>query len=330
MVDQPPDPSGLPESMLTKVLDEFGVQWTQVTIFIGAALSSLHLTPFIDPAVWIVVTALAFVVAYVFRRQISGNFPRVASVAIVVALISITVPLAYMVNRNLDLAQEFQQYRIPLTVYLGSAMTTPLAFAILSYRKQEDLMGGHYPANLQQAIAIDLMANEFYRKDQLYQIEVLALGDETITLRTSLSYTAVNRTATPHRYTFGFVSPFNRARLINAKINDRDINIQDPDYRTERGFYVHRVLQPHEEATFEVVAEEDFPACYSENFTAYGPTTALTVRIRNPYNALSFSVESLLREKVDPLITGDVITCATPGAVLPYQGFRLHWRTDAR
>lgn len=320
------DTGGLPESFLGKVLREFGVQWTQVTIFIGAALSSLHLTPFIDPAVWIVATALSFVVAYVFRRQVSANFPRVAAAAIVIVGVAIAVPFTILVHRHLDMGNEFQRHRIPYTVYLGFAITTPLAFAILAYRKQEDTLGSRYPAELERAISSDLMTSAFFRKNQQYDIEVQSVNATGVTYNITLTYTAVNRTTSASRITGGYVSPFNRAQLTAVKIGDQSIDVQDPDYRTESGFFVTRTLGPGQELNFQFTAEETFPLTYSENFTAYLPTTSLMLRLRNPFEQLAFSVESLLPNKVDPVRDGDVLTCSVPGGVLPYQGFRLHWR----
>jgi hypothetical protein len=319
----------LSQSFLESVLREFGVQWTQITIFTGAALSSLHLTPFIDPAVWIVATATSFLIAYVFRRQVSGNLPRVAAAAGLAAVFLLSAPLGIAAIQHYDVANELQAYRIPWTVYAAFAVVVPLAFVILSYRKQEALFGGTYPSSLHRAISENLLEGAFYRESQVYKLEVAGVTKNTLTLRTKLSYVVVNRTGLPQMYTGGFVSPFNRGRVLEANVDDYEIDVQDPDYLKERGFFVTRRLEAYGRLSYTFVAEEVFPSRYSELFTAYVPATSLEIQLINPFKEVTFTFESLLPQKVDPLRTGEIVSCATPGGVLPYQGFRLHWSRTA-
>jgi hypothetical protein len=317
--------SPLPESFLGRVLQEFGLQWTQVAIFAGAAFSSLRLTPYLDPAVWMLVTGGSFALIYIFRRQISGSFPRVAVFSGLLLLMLIGVPLAIALSRGVQITRVLSSNRVPWTVYIAFSVIVPFACAMISYRKQESMFGGPYPKVIQEAIAVQLAEQNFYREDQVYALEVAALTRTSLVLRTALSYTVVNRTKTQQKYTAAFVKTGTKTKYISATIGDLAINVKDPDYLKERGLFIDRTLPPSGRLYCAFVAEEAFPVRYSELFTAYAPATSLTIRLKNPYTDIDFDFESLLPEKVDPTGEDDALVCRTVGGVLPFQGFRLHW-----
>jgi hypothetical protein len=203
---------------------------------------------------------------------------------------------------------------------------------MISYRKQESMFGGPYPKVIQDAIAIQLAEQKFYREDQIYSLEVATLSRTTLILRTALSYTVVNRTKTPQKYTAAFVKTGAKTEYISATIGDLAVNVKDPDYLKERGLFIDRTLPPSGRLYCAFVAEEAFPVRYSELFTAYAPATSLTIRLRNPYSEMDFNFESLLPEKVDAKAENGDLVCTSAEAVLPFQGFRLHWarsRTSA-
>jgi hypothetical protein len=329
MKNAPDAPEALPEGFFARVLQEFGLQWTQVAIFSGAAFSSLRLTPYLDPAVWMLVTGAAFSLVYLFRRQVSNNFPKVTLIAAGTIAVCIGIPLAFGLSRGVEITRTLTTYRVPATVYIAMVVITPIAFMMLSYRKQETMFVGPYPKVLQDAISVNLADLKFYRENQIYSLAVTSLSRSTLVLRTTLSYTVVNRMSTPHKYTATFISPTGKVQYISATIGGQDVNVKDPDYVKERGLFIDRTIPPNGRLDCTFVAEETYPTRYSELFTAYAPATSLTVRLKNPHAQIAFNFESLLPEKVDAVPEDGDVVCRSAGGVLPFQGFRLHWSRSA-
>jgi hypothetical protein len=119
-----------------------------------------------------------FCAVFLFRRQISGNFPRSILVSVPLVGCLIALPAVLIQRSGTPVADWVAAHRLPATGYLVLAIMTPLAYLILGYRVQEQLFGGPYPAEIRNSIRTDVVDLSFYRKDQVYDLKVLR-ADET-------------------------------------------------------------------------------------------------------------------------------------------------------
>lgn len=321
-------PSPVPDGFLRQVLDEFGIQWTHIAIFSGVVISSLGLESYLHVGAWMLVAMVSFTLVYLFRRQVTASFPRAAGMALVVVVGLLGAPVAITLRSGSSVEELASSSRVAVTIYVALVVITPLAYLIASYRKQESLSGGPYPKEIQSAISTNLVEAPIYRRDQLYDIRVTEVSADAVVLQTELSYTLVNRTKTAQGCRIGFVTPSAGGTLLKAEIGGVSLDPSDPDYKGDRGLAVDRVLPPGGELAVSLVATEHFKPRDSELFTAYAPTTALTLRLDNPYATIDFNVESLLPRKVDVREVDGRREWAWSDGLLPFQGFRLHWNAS--
>jgi hypothetical protein len=320
-------PELLPESFLRGVLSEFGLQWTHVAIFSGVAISSLGLEDFLNPGLWMVCAIVAFTGVYLFRRQITGDFPRAFAIGLSVIVVGLSVP-AYIISGQAKggVALWAKGHRGAVTAYAAFATLVPLAYAIGSYRKQETLLGGPFPRLIRDSIVTQLVEQPLYRKDQTYQLEIVSFERGRVTIRTRLTYVVVNRTRSSVRHDVWFRSSAVSVEYRNAVIGGKAINPSDPEYRTERGLRIACPLPPGGEVSVDLVADEIFDRRGTELFGAFLPTTELRLSLDNPWShLLDVHVETSLPEPHPPNIKGAISEYRATG-LLPFQGYRLHWR----
>jgi hypothetical protein len=316
----------LPEGLTRSFLKEFGFEWTQISLLSGVLVSSFSLQRYVNPGAWAIAVIGSFGIVYTFRRQIGGNFPRTALIAGIGAIL-LLVPGGLLVgSRSGDVLQTLERWRTWTTLYVAFGVCIPLAIVVLSYRKQETLYGGPYPEPIQDAIEACIVKSEFYRVDQTYEVEVLRHEDSTIRLRVLVSYTLVNRTKVDHKRTAEYSAPSpERVTFLRAEVDGNALDIADRDYHTARGLVIPLSIPAGKRVRVLLEAEETFSDKGGEMFTAYMPTTALTVRIGNPIASLRVDCESLLPEKVTPTVEGHWRTFSWSKGVLPFSGFRLYW-----
>jgi hypothetical protein len=316
-----------PDSFVKRVLAEFGLQWTNLAVFSGVALAALGLEAYINPGLWMAVAMASFTLVFLFRRQVTTNFPRAAAVAIVVIVVTVLAALLLLpLHHHQSVSSWMKTHRDIATVYLGALLLTPFAYLIKSYSNQETLFGGPFPTPIRDAIVAQLVDAPFYRRNQEYEVSVVSAGKHRVVLRTRLSYTLVNRTKSPQTHLIAFGSTAIAAEYLAVEIGGTSIDFNDPDYRAERGFRVPRTLGPREDLQVSITAEETFLERGSELFGAYLPATRLTFILHNLHPETETSVESLLHRKVDGERLDEWSKRFVARGVLPYSGFRLHWR----
>ncbi|WP_329132729.1 hypothetical protein OG552_13920 [Streptomyces sp. NBC_01476] len=325
-ISEVPEDLTQPDGMFGKILREFGLQWTNIAVLSGVLFSTFGLEKYMNSGVWTISAVTSFCVAYFFRRQITGEFPRVAMLSGLAALLLLGGPLLYYLHRGADIGDLIAGHRNLSTTYLACSLVIPLAVAIVAYRRQEQELGGSVPVVIRQALNAAVISAAFYRENQIYMVTVASMGDGKVTLRTALTYTVRNRRKDPQQWYGSFVSPAAETRYVRVAIDGREIDVTDPDYLSPRGLRVSRTIQGRSGLKVEFEAEEDFRASDSELFTAYAPTDSLALMVENPYaDSLRFHFETLYPVKADPETDGQIVSCRIDTGLLPFQGFRLHW-----
>src|SRR5690242_4716834 len=93
-------PTLIPDGFLKQVLEEFGIQWTHISILSAATVSILGLEKYVNVGVWILATIAAFCIVFVFRRQISGNFPRAVLFTTPLVLALVVAPVLLISSQS--------------------------------------------------------------------------------------------------------------------------------------------------------------------------------------------------------------------------------------
>ncbi|GAB2971126.1 hypothetical protein [Saccharothrix stipae] len=317
-------PTLIPDGFLKQVLDEFGIQWTHLSILSAAVVSILGLEKYVNIGLWILVTISAFCIVYVFRRQVSGNFPRAVLISTPLILILIVAPLLVLKSVAIEIPPWLQANRLSVTLYLAVAIMIPVAYLLLSYRVQEEQFGGPYPREIRDAIRTEVVELPFYRKNQVYDLEVLKVEQNTLTMRMKLSYVLVNRTKSARELAPGVAPGLRTIRPVKVTVAGKDIDLTDPEIMTERGMRVPRLFGAGSETDIEFIVDVDYQARDNDLYTSWIPSTSLTLRITNKY-PISFHVEHLMQGRVDPTADGNTVEYRVDHAILPFQGFRMTW-----
>lgn len=318
----------VPNGFLSQVLDEFGLQWTHIAVFSGLVFGAFGLDRYFNTAAWMVATIVAFSVVFLFRRQVSGRFPVVALTGALAA--SITLIVGYWIATSRTPTHSVSDYleaHITLsTVYLAVATMLPGAVMILSYRRQETLFGGPFPSELRQAIMSNLVELPFYKRQQTYVFEVAAVEGQTLWIKLLLSYVVVNRTKSEKEWTLGLTPSLKKVEVLSAKIDDKELDVDDPEYISQKGFLVTRQFPPESEIAVEFIARWEYHVTDADIFISYLPTTDFQLTVLNPFPDLRVVVQSLLAKKAEPeKIEGGGVRYRSDGATMPYQGFKLSW-----
>lgn len=317
-------PTLVPDGFLKQVLDEFGVQWTHIAVLSGAMLSVFGLERYLNAGVWILVTIAAFCAVFIFRRQISGNFPRAVLFSASAVVFLILAPLLYLRRNGTPIPDWIQDNRLAATTYMGAAVMLPLAYLILSYRVQEEQFGGPYPKQIRAAIRAEVVELPFYRKDQVYSLEVLNVDGDLLTMRMDLSYVLVNRTKSARESAPGVAPGLRKITPRRVVIGGKDIDLADPEIMTERGMRVARTFPANSETDVRFVVDVEYRVRDNDLYTSWLPVTNLTLKVTNEF-PVSFHFEHLMQGRVDPMVDGATTTYHVDRAVLPYQGFRMTW-----
>ena len=323
-------PAMVPDTFIRKILEEFGMQWTHIAIFSGVGFSALGLDRYFNSGVWILGAIAGFTVVYFFRRQLPQQLAKVAAFALIAIVLGISVPIVLISMGGQNPLDFAEQHKTLSTAYLSLVLIIPGASIISTYRQQENVYGGTYPPELNEAIRKNIADAVFYRKKQVYKVHLVSHTNGMVAFETELSYSLVNRTNTTKKWSGGFAVAGQNAAYTELKVNGKNMDLNRPEYRTERGLRIDLNLAPNEEVPLKFVAKESFPSSGSDLLSSYTPATSLTVEVRNSVkDEIQLIVEALLPEPVEPTYTERTVVYESPTGVLPYQGFRLYWKPIA-
>lgn len=315
----------IPEGFLSRLLNEFGIQWTHLVVLSGVVFSSFGLQTYVDAGVWILGTVGAFGLVYLFRYRISGDFLK-TSIWSFIALtggILIGWGLLYLTNQTVG---QFMQNRIRLsTLYISVVIGVPLGIMILSYRSQDELLRSPLPPAL-AAAAKNLSQMDFVHEEVSYIISFLPPTTGDVIMRFEVTMDLVNRSTRTALYRDSFDPAGRNKHFVRATINGSPVNEADWDRLTQRGLRLEHEAAPGEKFRVVVIGESTFYSRDNELVGVYLPCNTLSIRIMKPPDELSVHIESLLPKKVDAerLPTGDLLFQYS-GGVLPFQGTRIFW-----
>jgi len=263
---------------------------------------------------------------YLFRYQISGNFPKVAVVAGLAILVMTAAPLFLFGAANTSIPSFLKSHTEPATLYLSLVLGVPLGVLILSYRSQDEFLRSPLPDTLAKAVNESLRMSEFVHERVDYIIELVSSGDSHIVLRFDVTMNLINRSKRQATYRDIFDPAGSNRRFLYASINGRGVNYEDPERLSERGLHLEYDAKPGENFQVAVKGESTFDLRDSEMVGTYLPCAALSILIRRPPDSLRVSIQSWLSKKVDPrrLESGDLLFEYLDG-VLPFQGTRIFW-----
>ena len=315
---------------LSQIVDEFGIEWTSIAIFSTLIFSAFNLGSYISTAAWLVGTVVAFSLVFVFRRQISAQFSRVAIVAIPVMIILLVVG-GILASQRTSVPVYLAHHKVVASFYLSGIVMLTVAVLLLSYRQQELYLGAPFPPELRQAVREGVLASPIYRRDVDYRILMLSETGQNVVISVELSYTAVNRTSTPQNTVVALTPLRRQTEFFYARIGGRNYDIEDPQYRTEFGLQIPVELGPREQVSVRLSARVTYNIYDSDTFCSWSPATNLELHIGNPFSqSLWIAVESLLNQKAVPEVGADgTVSYRTSTGVLPHQGFRVSWGPKA-
>lgn len=316
----------IPSGFLGRLLQEFGIEWTHLVIISGVAFSSLGLKDYLNPSIWILGTVVSFSLVYLFRLNITGNFPKVALWTGSAMLAGVAVPLIILVTKRQDIAELLKAWTDLATGYLSIVLGIPVGIAILSYRAQDEFLRSPLPAVIEQAAKESVSQSDFVHDRAAYQIQFKPAANGDMVMRFDVTMDVVNRLKRRAVYRDIFDPAGREKRFFYAAINGTQLNEQDPERLSQRGLVLSHEVGANEKFQVVVSGESTFYTRDSEIVGVYFPCACLSILIRKPPDGLAVHVQSLMRKRIDPkpLPTGDLLVESAEG-VLPFQGVRLFW-----
>ena len=315
----------IPEGFLSRLLNEFGIQWTHLVVLSGVVFTSFGLQTYLDAGVWILGTIGSFGLVYLFRYQISGNFLKTTiwSFTALAAGILVGWGLLSVSHQNVG---PFMQTRTKWsTLYISVIVGVPLGIMILSYRLQDEFLRSPLPPAL-AAAAKNLSQLNFVHEEVSYIISLRRDRTDDVIMTFEVTMNLVNRSKRTALYQDSFDPAGRNKRFVSATINGSRVNEEDWDRRTQRGLKMEYEAAPGEKFRVVVIGESTFYSRDNELVGVYLPCNILSIRIKRPPDDLMVHIESLLPQKVDAehLPTGDLLFQYS-GGVLPFQGTRIFW-----
>lgn len=319
----------IPEGFLSKLLDEFGIQWTHLAIISGVVFSSFGIERYLNPGVWILATVAAFGTVYLFRDQIGKDFPRVALWCFVVVVAAVLVPIAIISVSGGTTGGTLKDNRDLGTLYLAFVVGVPLGVAIISYRKQEDEKRSDLPRSLQQAVTRGVIRADFVHERVDYEVELAyddAVETPSVWMKYEVRMQLKNRTSRIAQYEDIFDPAGEMPEFLYVMIAGKMLDPNDPDRRTERGLVLSRDVDPGQTIEIVVRAQSRYHVRDSELIGVYLPSAEMSIASKRLPDELTSNFQSFLPRKVDPqvLSNGDQVFEWREG-LLPFQGARLFW-----
>lgn len=182
---------------------------------------------------------------------------------------------------------------------------------------------GPFPAPLRQAIHSASLP--LYRERMKYDLHVRDVDRDHLTMEFKVNYRLVNRTETSYQQTVGVV-PMRPFQPIYGEIAGDELDVNHPDYLTERGWQVPHNFEAGSVTEVAFVVNVTYRMPDADIFATYLPATDFELKIRFPPEKVRVVAECLLPATVrrQELARGAYVY-RPPGAVLAYGGFRLDW-----
>ena len=308
------------------VLSEFGTEWTQLTIVFGVVISVMDLK--LDPGIWVLGTALSFLICYLFRRSIGGRFALTVFGGIALAFTAWLLLEAFWAELSTQI--EEGNRRKVWTLLMSMLVALPIGFAILSYRKQEHFRIVPLPRALSDNVARQIDHAEVLYCDVEYNIwieqpkSLQDSGEVKITFQMKFKMVNRKRTTIEHEVE---IDPAHKSDLAfhHLLIDDVALDTEDKKIEYGHGLKPKIPLKPGESATLDVKASAILAEIGSESYSTYMPADRLKITIAKVPSSLNVQVVEWTSLKVDSQVNDDVRIYSFPQGVLPFQGIRLMW-----
>ncbi len=313
------------EHGLKKVFQAYGVGSTNLILVSGVFISTLGVSERIDAGVWIVSVFATFSLIYMFRAHVPHNLLRTAKIALgTAAVILFPAAILLLTQGGAELLRVYDLNTKLSTAYVAFLIGSPAALLLLSYH-QHDQDRAPISKTLASVVKRNVLNNDFYYKSVLYTIR-FDIRDSAVWLWFHIHVHGVNRSRNETRYVGVFEPAGEDVVFHAATLNGKDLDTEDPDHRTGRGYNLVFNCMPGEEFKIDVTAESRFHGRDSEHVGAYRPTEYCRVEIESPPKGLSVNAQSLLGEKARHSTTaaGSLVYEMADG-LLPHQGIRLFW-----
>jgi hypothetical protein len=321
----------VPAGFFSRLLDEFGLQWTHLVILTGVAFSSLGLQDYLNPGLWILGIVTSFSIVYLFRNQVSTDFPKVALFSGIAVFSGLLIPLILVIYVGDDIGEFVKSWSKITTIYLSIIIGVPLGVFILSYRSQDEFLRKSLNPALTKVLKETVLERDFVSEKVCYEIDLIPTKSAKVIMRFKVLMEIENRLNSGVATYRGIFDPAGQnPEFSYAKINSTPINVKDPDKLLQRGLVLSYQTQPNEKFKVEVCGESTFYDRDSELVGVYSPCIYFSILIRKPPEDLHVNIQSLLHKKTETklLETGDLFFEYSDG-MLPFQGTRIFWKANS-
>jgi hypothetical protein len=308
--------------------DEFSTGVPQIATAVAVILGTLGLQQFgFNAGAWTVIAVFTFCLVFLYRRYVPSSLARMTAWmgSFFILAFSGAALLYHLRDPHFSsLDAWLLGHPYGASAYASFVSTAILACLVTSYRKQE-LLGGHYPVKIESALAGEFYSLPFYKKDVKFRIEMEEPDSSGIKVRTTHSYTVVNRTRSPREWRVQYNLNDKNGSFDRVVVGKTNIDLDGhPGYKTGRGIDIP--VDVKKEATIEIVVIDRFEARDSEIYTSYHPATDLRIEIKYPKECVRCYFDVLHSSRSEPKIVTAGKMLVLEG-LLPYQGARLYWNT---
>ena len=204
----------------------------------------------------------------------------------------------------------------------------PIGVCILSYRKQAGTAYDALSPTLEKAVKESILESEFIYERVAYDISFRRLQSSDLVLNFDVIMNLRNRSKNSALYEDIFDPAGFGKTFIFASVAGNAVNVTDRDRISLRGLRLTHRVQANGAFQVRVNGESTFHSRDSELVGVYLPCDQFSIIIRKPMDDLDIHVQSLLRNKLDPLLlpNGDIEIVYSDG-MLPFQGVRLFWES---
>ncbi len=322
MSPQPPD-----EGFIPRVVSEFGLKWSQIAALSGLLFSLLGLDEWFNAGSWTLAAIIALVIIFAFRRFFRWTLPWVAAVSALA--LALYLAGSWWIVGSPDVLAWLKQdklNRLIGTFVIGLGVMTAAAAVVLTYRRQEALFGGPYPASVSRALSAAIVDQGFYREDQKYVLTFLEANKRTTRVRIELTYRLVNRTGS-RQQAYLLLTPMRPdVKFLEAVAGKTKYDVNDARNKSGAGLRIQVSLKQSEKMQVRLAAEVDYWRSDSDLFATYLPCTSLELVVRNQISDLDIHVEALSPQQVHPKDESDgTRRWKISHGLIPYQGFKVDW-----
>ena len=326
------EPKGaISEAFLDKLLREFGLEWTALTVLSGIAFSSFNLDVYLNPGVWALGVFLGFSVGFLFKRYVSGNFLTVSLICLTLSAALLAGGIAILFYNNIGVLSFMKNFSAIATLYVAVSVCLPLGFGILSYKAQDDVVRFPLPTEIMDQLKTSVVSSDFYHDSVDYSVRLSVLPSGLVEMWFRVEMQLRNRLKRDTVYEDTF-DPTGTDTVYKSVTVNSSQRIIETDMLTRRGLVLRETVPAGGNIAICVEACTKMQAIDSEHFSVHFPARRMVIRLGPSPAELHTSRFLLTADKsVRPITlpSGEMEYDFSKG-VLPFEGIRLFWQPMSR